>query len=81
MRQGPLISINCTGCGFSNSERYQHQGDNGREYYCAEPTVQLPDNSVRYVGDSDSTSPRWCPFRKQQLQLALDREQQPEAKP
>jgi hypothetical protein len=65
MREGPLTVVRCIGCRHLQSESYQVQKDSGTDYWCGNPhIITLPLNE-RYIGDSDTTTPDWCPVLDQ----------------
>lgn len=54
---GPSIRAMCHGCIHVQSERYQVQGDVGRDVSCTHPSI-----GVRTVGDTRWETPDWCPL-------------------
>lgn len=62
-RVGPAIAVECHGCSFNRNERYVMQGDTGRDVFCTEPSVAEPNGGDKYIGDTNWTTPEWCPFR------------------
>ena len=58
MSIGPRIEVKkrCSGCDYKKSESYVVQGDSGRDVYCTHPSV-----GKKYVGDTNWTTPAWCP--------------------
>jgi hypothetical protein len=57
-REGPLVRVSCSGCRHRRSEGYRIQGDSGADIYC----THSANGRIRYVGDSVSDTPDWCPL-------------------
>lgn len=68
-REGPSIRIDvdCFGCVHTESEKYQCQGDSGRDVYCIHPQFGSGENERRHIGDTKWTTPDWCPVRQKAL--------------
>ena len=58
---GPKTQIkrSCFECEKCISESYHVQGDSGHDVYCG----YYPDK--RYIGDTNWTTPAWCPVLQQ----------------
>jgi hypothetical protein len=65
-RNGPKITIHasCFGCVHVISERFQVQGDSGRDVYCSYG------GEKRYVASYSDDTPEWCPLMAEALKEA-----------
>ena len=61
MTNGPRITVklSCFDCKHESSENYQVQGDSGHKVFCTHPAVA---KQPRRIGDTDWSTPMWCPF-------------------
>lgn len=59
------IELSCFDCDFCTSDRYTCQGDSGHDVYCIYPNkVDTVATRRRHVGDSNWSTPTWCPLRQ-----------------
>lgn len=63
---GPSVRLvlSCFDCQHCKSESYTCQGDSGSELYC------LAANG-RHIGNSNWSTPNWCPFRSEAIRAAI----------
>lgn len=61
--EGPAISVKCNGCKYLNSERYNVQGDSGRDYKCEKLNIVIDENG--WAGFA--VTPKSCPFYPEQI--------------
>lgn len=74
MTIGPRIEVKkrCSGCDYKKSESYAVQGDSGHDVYCTHPSV-----GKKYIGDTNWTTPPWCPAKRSLLRNAAMQEDKP----
>ena len=67
MSTGPKFNLtaDCGNCEHLKSEKYVCQSDWGFDYTCGLEN--------KYIGDSKTVTPKWCPFYKQSLKEFLNR--------
>ena len=73
--EGPKVTIklSCFDCDFCTGESYYCQGDSGTDVYCIHPSaVDAVATQRRQVGDSNWTTPGWCPLRKSAIDKMLE---------
>ena len=60
-RIGPTVTVkrSCSGCKYERSQSYRVQGDSGHDIYC-----DHPDSGGKVVGDTNWSTPEWCPALK-----------------
>jgi hypothetical protein len=65
-RIGPHLHLaaTCSGCKYERSERYQVQGDSGRDVYCDHPS-----QPNRLVADTRWDTPDWCPEGARMIEM------------
>lgn len=70
---GPKVSLQltCHHCENCLSTHYACQGDSGHTVHCTHPDVRSSEGDPRYIGDSNWSTPQWCPLRDRAIQNLL----------
>ena len=68
---GPQIkvSMTCAYCTHVRSYANLGLGDSASDVYCTHP--DNGDGSRRFIADTDWTTPKWCPMRKEAIDKAV----------
>jgi hypothetical protein len=78
MQEGPKTTYtqSCSGCVHCEAKHYRVQGDNGYLLYCIHPKFSPSGNDLssvgkRHIGDTNWTTPEWCPVLEAQRSNVL----------
>lgn len=66
------VSLSCFECDFCKTEWYTYQSDSGTDVYCIHPnTYDTVATEHKLIGDSNWSTPQWCPLRKAAMDKAI----------
>lgn len=66
------IELSCINCDHCIGESCTCQSDSGVDVYCIYPsTADIIGGNSRLIGDSNWSTPSWCPLRQQAIDKLL----------